>query len=129
MTTASDVSKKENPSLLDDTAEELKEPGTKTQVAVEGQRSGADISEGPDKKEEIGTEVDEKDWDDDIKPTTTSRTCQTSCLRSFQTKTQVNSTALPLQVSITSYNIVFSPSNFYYPHKARINRCRLLSAH
>ncbi|KAF8830434.1 hypothetical protein HHX47_DHR2001016 [Lentinula edodes] len=89
MTTASDVSKKENPSLLDDTAEELKagsnaytlestanddstpvqkEPGTKTQVAVEGQRSGADISEGPDKKEEIGTEVDEKDWDDDIKP-------------------------------------------------------------
>ncbi|GAV99513.1 hypothetical protein LENED_000973 [Lentinula edodes] len=119
MTTASDVSKKENPSLLDDTAEELKkEPGTKTQVAVEGQRSGADISEGPDKKEEIGTEVDEKDWDDDIKP-----------VRPEQQPRGLNSTALPLQVSITSYNIVFSPSNFYYPHKARINRCRLLSAH
>ncbi|KAJ3814396.1 hypothetical protein F5876DRAFT_62372 [Lentinula aff. lateritia] len=83
---------REDPSSLDDTTEELKagsndynlestanddststvqkEPVTKTQVALEGQRSGADINEGPDKdkEEERETEVDEKDWDDDIKP-------------------------------------------------------------
>lgn len=86
----SDAHFREDPSSLDHTNEELKagsndynldsstanddsttvqkEPVTETQVALEGRRSRADVNEGPDKKEETGTEVDEKDWDDDIKP-------------------------------------------------------------
>ncbi|KAJ4488643.1 hypothetical protein C8R41DRAFT_836422 [Lentinula lateritia] len=90
MSTTSDVSEKEDPSSLDHTTEELKagsndynldsstanddsttvqkEPVRETQVALEGQRSRADVDEGPDKEVKTETVADEKDWDDDIKP-------------------------------------------------------------